>query len=101
LAQSEVLGDFLEEKTFYVSVAHGLANRQISRELGIHYSAIDKTRTRFIKDYLGALKGRPRSGRKPTIGLEIKRHILSEVTHLRLLSPRLGGSSRKAFMYHT
>jgi transposase/transcriptional regulator with XRE-family HTH domain len=60
--------------------AAGMTNREISRELGIHYNAVGKTRARFVRERLGALRDRPRSGRKPTIAAELKRRILSEVT---------------------
>jgi transposase len=60
--------------------AAGMTNREISRELGIHYNAVGKTRARFVRERLGALRDRPRSGRKPTIAAELKRRILSELT---------------------
>jgi transposase len=60
--------------------ADGMPNRQISREVGLHYNAIGRTRARFVQERLGALQDRPRSGRKPTIAAEVKRRILSEVT---------------------
>jgi transposase len=60
--------------------ADGVPNRQISREVGLHYNAIGRTRARFVQERLGALQDRPRSGRKPTIAAEVRRRILSEVT---------------------
>jgi transposase len=60
--------------------AQGVPNRQIAREVGLHYNAIGKTRARFVQERLGALQDRPRSGRKPTITAEVKGRILTEAT---------------------
>jgi transposase/AraC-like DNA-binding protein len=77
--------------------AQGMSNRQISREVGLHYNAVGKTRVRFMGERLGALQDRPRSGRKPTIALEIKRRILSEVTQP---PPGLGRWSVRTMAQH-
>ena len=60
--------------------AQGVPNRQIARQVGLHFNAVAKTRARFVLERLGALQDRPRSGRKPTIPAEVKRRILTEVT---------------------
>jgi transposase len=60
--------------------AQGVANRQIARQVGLHFNAVGKTRARFVLERLGALQDRPRRGRKPTIPAEVKRRILTEVT---------------------
>jgi transposase len=60
--------------------AQGVANRQIARQVGLHYNAVGKTRARFVHERLGALQDRPGRGRKPTIPAEVKRRILTEVT---------------------
>src|SRR5918912_1082484 len=60
--------------------AQGVPNRQIARQVGLHFNAVGKTRARFVLERLGALQDRPRSGRKPTIPAEVKRRILTEVT---------------------
>src|SRR5579859_7842448 len=60
--------------------AQGVGNRQIGREVGLHYNAVGQTRARFGKERLGALRDRPRSGRKASIAPEVKGRILSEVT---------------------
>ena len=60
--------------------AQGVPNRQIARQVGLHFNSVGKTRARFVLERLGALQDRPRSGRKPTIPAEVKRRILTEVT---------------------
>jgi transposase len=60
--------------------ARGVPNRQIARQVGLHFNAVGKTRARFVQERLGALQDRPRRGRKPTIPEEVKRRILTEVT---------------------
>jgi transposase len=60
--------------------AQGVPNRQIARQVGLHFNSVGKTRARFVLERLGALQDRPRSGRKPTVPAEVKRRILSEVT---------------------
>ena len=60
--------------------AQGVPNRQIARQVGLHFNSVGKTRARFVRERLGALQDRPRSGRKPTIPAEVKRRILTEVT---------------------
>src|SRR5205823_13985448 len=60
--------------------ARGVPNRQIARQVGLHFNAVGKTRARFAQERLGALQDRPRSGRKPTVPAEVKRRIVTEVT---------------------
>jgi AraC-like DNA-binding protein len=60
--------------------AQGVPNRQIARQVGLHFNAVGKTRARFVQERLAALQDRPRRGRKPTIPAEVKRRILTEVT---------------------
>ena len=60
--------------------AQGVPNRQIARQVGLHFNSVGKSRARFVRERLGALQARPRSGRKPTIPAEVKRRILTEVT---------------------
>ena|SRR5437763_1144700 len=60
--------------------AQGVPNRQIARQVGLHFNAVGQARARFVQERLGALQDRPRSGRKPTIPAEVKRRILTEVT---------------------
>src|SRR5689334_23061796 len=60
--------------------AQGVPNRQIARQVGLHFNAVGKTRARFVLERLGALQDRPGRGRKPTIPAEVKRRILAEVT---------------------
>jgi Winged helix-turn helix len=71
--------------------ARGVPNRQIARQVGLHFNAVGKTRARFAQERLGALQDRPRSGRKPTVPAEVKRRILTEVTRA---AARLGPLER-------
>src|SRR5919109_1264933 len=60
--------------------AQGVPNRQIARQVGLHFNTVGKTRPRFVLKRLGALQDRPRSGRKPPTPAEVKRRIVTEVT---------------------